>query len=212
VFRYLGNTVLITVLATTGIVFSSSLAAYSFARLRFRGRDAMFAVILSTLMLPFAATMIPVYILFVKLGWVGTFAPLIVPSWFGGPITIFLLRQFFRTIPMELEDAARIDGASRPRIFLTIILPLSRAALTVVVVLSLLHNWNDFMAPLIYLQKRDLYTLALGLNALQYLEGGRDWTHYVMVMATMMVTPVVVAYFLAQRAFVEGIVLTGLKG
>jgi len=96
--------------------------------------------------------------------------------------------------------------------FLTIILPLSRAALTVVVVLSLLHNWNDFMAPLIYLQKRDLYTLALGLNALQYLEGGRDWTHYVMVMATMMVAPVVIAYFLAQRAFVEGIVLTGLKG
>ena len=212
VFRYLGNTLLITVLATVGIVLSSSLAAYSFARLRFKGRNVLFAVILSTLMLPFAATMIPVYILFVKLGWVGTFAPLIVPSWFGGPITIFLLRQFFRTIPMELEDAARIDGASRPRIFLTIILPLSRAALTVVVVLSLLHNWNDFIAPLIYLQKRDLYTLALGLNALQYLEGGRDWTHYVMVMATMMVAPVVIAYFLAQRAFVEGIVLTGLKG
>ncbi len=142
---------------------------------------------------------------------VGTFAPLIVPSWFGGPITIFLLRQFFRTIPMELEDAgASMEPAGR--IFLTIILPLSRAALTVVVVLSLLHNWNDFMAPLIYLQKRDLYTLALGLNALQYLEGGRDWTHYVMVMATMMVLPVVIAYFLAQRAFVEGIVLTGLKG
>lgn len=211
VFRYLFNTLTITFFATTGLLLSSSLAAYSFARLRFRGRDLIFSLVLATIMLPFVVTMIPVYILFVQLGWVGTFLPLIVPAWFGGPVTIFLLRQFFRTIPMELEDAARIDGASRPRIFLTIILPLARPALTVVLVLSLLNNWNDFLAPLIYLQKRDLYTLALGLNALQYLEGGRDWTHYVMVMATMMVLPVLVMYFLAQRAFVEGIVLTGLK-
>ncbi|HXF61994.1 MAG TPA: carbohydrate ABC transporter permease [Caldilineaceae bacterium] len=211
VFRYLFNTLTITFFATTGLILSSSLAAYSFARLRFRGRDLVFSLVLATIMLPFVVTMIPVYILFVQLGWVGTFLPLIVPAWFGGPVTIFLLRQFFRTIPMELEDAARIDGASRPRIFLTIILPLARPALTVVLVLSLLNNWNDFLAPLIYLQKRDLYTLALGLNALQYLEGGRDWTHYVMVMATMMVLPVLVMYFLAQRAFVEGIVLTGLK-
>ncbi len=212
VFRYTLNTLIITFFATLGIVISSSMAAYSFARLRFKGRDLVFSIILSTVMLPFAATMIPVYILFTKLGWVGTFLPLIVPAWFGGPITIFLLRQFFRTIPMELEDAARIDGASRPRIFFTIILPLARPALTVVVVLAFLHNWNDFLAPLIYLQKRDLYTLALGLNALQYFEGGLDWTHYVMVMATFMVLPVVAVYFLAQRAFVEGIVLTGLKG
>ncbi|RIK43626.1 MAG: sugar ABC transporter ATP-binding protein [Chloroflexi bacterium] len=212
IFRYLTNTLIITIFATTGVVLSSSLAAYSFARLRFRGRDLVFGAVLATLMLPFAATMIPVYLLFTNLGWVGTFLPLIVPAWFGGPITIFLLRQFFRTIPMELEDAARIDGASRPRIFLTIILPLARPALTVVTVLALLFNWNDFLAPLIYLQKRDLYTLALGLNALRYFEGGLDYTHYVMVMATMMVVPVVVMYFLAQRAFVEGIVLTGIKG
>jgi ABC-type glycerol-3-phosphate transport system permease component len=212
VFRYALNTMIIAVGATTGVVISSSLAAYSFARLRFKGRDVVFAAVLSTVMLPFAATMIPVYILFVQLGWVGTFAPLIVPAWFGGPITIFLLRQFFRTIPMELEDAARIDGASRPMIFTRIMLPLARPALTVVIVLALLHNWNDFLAPLIYLQKRDMYTLALGLNALQYLESGRDWTHYVMVLATLMVFPVLIIYFLAQRAFVEGIVLTGLKG
>jgi ABC-type glycerol-3-phosphate transport system permease component len=212
IFRYLFNTLFITFFATTGIILSSSLAAYSFARLRFRGRDLIFSMILATIMLPFVVTMIPVYIMFVRLGWVGTFAPLIVPAFFGGPVTIFLLRQFFRTIPMELEDAARIDGASRPRIFLTIILPLARPALVVVLVLSLLNNWNDFLAPLIYLQKRDMYTLALGLNALQYLEGGRDWTHYVMVMATMMILPVLIMYFLAQRAFVEGIVLTGLKG
>jgi multiple sugar transport system permease protein len=212
IFRYLTNTLIITLFATTGVVLSSSLAAYSFARLRFRGRDLVFGAVLATLMLPFAATMIPVYLLFTNLGWVGTFLPLIVPAWFGGPITIFLLRQFFRTIPMELEDAARIDGAGRPRIFLTIMLPLARPALTVVTVLALLFNWNDFLAPLIYLQRRDLYTLALGLNALRFFEGGLDYTHYVMVMATMMVVPVVIMYFLAQRAFVEGIVLTGIKG
>lgn len=212
VVRYTLNTVIVTFFSTLGVVLSSSLAAYSFARLRFKGRDVVFALILSTVMLPYVVTMIPVYILFTRLGWIGTFLPLIVPDWFGGPITIFLLRQFFRTIPLELEDAARIDGASRPRIFAQIILPLARPALTVVVVLALLYNWNDFLAPLIYLHKRDMFTLALGLNALQYFEGGLDWTHYVMVLATLMVLPVIVVYFLAQRAFVEGIVLTGMKG
>lgn len=210
--QYTINTLIITVFATVGMVLSSSLAAYSFARLRFKGRDIVFGTILSTVMLPFVVTMIPLYILFSRLGWVGTFLPLIVPEWFGGPITIFLLRQFFRTIPMELEDAARIDGASRPRIFWSVVLPLSRPALTVVTVLAFLNHWNDFLAPLIYLTKRELYTLALGLNALQYFEGGLDWTHYVMVLATLMVLPVVIIYFLAQRQLVEGIVLTGLKG
>ena len=212
VMRYTANTMIITVFSTMGVILSSSMAAYSFARLRFKGRDIMFGLILSTVMLPYVVTMIPVYILFSRLGWIGTFLPLIVPDWFGGPITIFLLRQFFRTIPLELEDAARIDGASRPRIFAQIILPLARSALMVVLVLSLLHNWNDFLTPLIYLHKRDLFTLALGLNALQYFEGGLDWTHYVMALATLMVLPVIIVYFLAQRAFVEGIVLTGLKG
>lgn len=206
------NTLLVTILGTAGIVISSSLAAYSFARLRFRGRELIFAAILATIMLPFAVTMIPTYILFSRLGWVGTFLPLIVPDWFGAPITIFLLRQFFRTIPMELEDAARIDGASRPRIFWSIMLPLARPALTVVTVLAVLQHWNDFLGPLIYLKKREMYTLSLALNALQYFEGGLDWTHYVMVLATLMVVPVIILYFLAQRALVEGIVLTGLKG
>ncbi|MEZ4866494.1 MAG: carbohydrate ABC transporter permease [Caldilineaceae bacterium] len=212
IVSYTINTLIITLFGTAGIVFSSALAAYGFARLRFKGRDLVFSLILATIMLPFAVTMIPTYILFSRLGWVGTFLPLIVPDWFGAPVMIFLLRQFFRTIPMELEDAARIDGATRPRIFWTIILPLARPALTVVTVLAFLQHWNDFLGPLIYLTKRDLYTLALGLNALQYFEGGLDWTHYVMVMATLMVTPVVIIYFLAQRTLVEGIVLTGLKG
>lgn len=212
VVRYTVNTIHITFFSTLGVVLSSSLAAYSFARLRFKGRNLMFGLILSTLMLPYVVTMIPLYILFTRLGWVGSFLPLIVPDWFGGPIYVFLLRQFFRTIPLELEDAARIDGASRPRIFAQIILPLARPALTVVVVVGLLYNWNDFLVPLIYLHKRDMYTLALALNALQHFEGGLDWTHYVMVLATLMVLPVIAIYFLAQRAFGEGIVLTGLKG
>ncbi len=212
VLGYALNTLFVTIVGTAGIVISSSLAAYSFARLRFKGRDLIFAAILATIMLPFAVTMIPTYILFSRLGWVGTFLPLIVPDWFGAPITIFLLRQFFRTIPMELEDAARIDGASRPRIFWSIMLPLARPALTVVTVLAVLQHWNDFLGPLIYLKQREMYTLSLALNALQYFEGGLDWTHYVMVMATLMVIPVIILYFLAQRALVEGIVLTGLKG
>ncbi len=212
VLGYALNTLFVTIVGTAGIVISSSLAAYSFARLRFNGRELIFAAILATIMLPFAVTMIPTYILFSRLGWVGTFLPLIVPDWFGAPITIFLLRQFFRTIPMELEDAARIDGASRPRIFWSIMLPLARPALTVVTVLAVLQHWNDFLGPLIYLKQREMYTLSLALNALQYFEGGLDWTHYVMVMATLMVIPVIILYFLAQRALVEGIVLTGLKG
>ena len=212
VVRYTVNTIMIAFFSTLGVVLSSSLAAYSFARLRFKGRNLMFGLILSTLMLPYVVTMIPVFILFTRLGWVGSFLPLIVPDWFGGPIYVFLLRQFFRTIPLELEDAARIDGASRPRIFAQIILPLARPALTVVVVLALLFNWNDFLVPLIYLQKRKMYTLALGLNALQHFEGGLDYTHYVMVLATLMVLPVIAIYFRAQRAFGEGIILTGLKG
>jgi len=212
VLRYLANTMIVTVFSTIGVTLSSAMAGYSFARLRFPGRDLMFGSILATVMLPFVVTMIPIYIMFSRLGWVGTFLPLIVPHWFGGPITIFMLRQFFRTIPMELEDAARIDGANRPRIFFQIALPLARPALVVVLVLALLYNWNDFIGPLIYLQKRDMYTIALGLNALQYFEGGLDWTHYVMVLAAIMVTPIVIVYFFAQRAFVEGIVLTGLKG
>jgi ABC-type glycerol-3-phosphate transport system permease component len=212
VLRYTANTLLITIFAGFGAVFSAALAGYSFARLRWPGRDLMFSLNLAMAMLPFVVTMIPVYILFTTLGWVGTFLPLIIPHWFAGPVTTFMLRQFFRTIPIELEDAARIDGASRPRIFFQIMVPLARPALTVATVLAFLYHWNDFLMPLIYLQKREMYTLALGLNALQYYEGGQDWTHYVMALGTLMVVPVVIVYFLAQRSLIEGIVLTGLKG
>ncbi len=212
VMRFVWNTVYITVFASVGVILSSAMAAYGFARLRFKGRDLLFSFLLSTVMLPYVVTMIPVFIMFSRLGWVDSFKPLIVPHWFGGPITIFLLRQFFRTIPLELEAAARIDGASRPRIFLQVILPLARPALVVVSILALVFNWNGFLEPLIYLRKRELYTLALAVNSLKEFESGLDWTHYMMVVATIMVVPVLILYFLAQRAFIEGIVLTGLKG
>lgn len=212
VLRASWNTVYITLFASIGVIMSSAMAAYGFARLRFRGRDLTFSLLLSTVMLPYVVTMIPIFIMFSRLGWVDSFKPLIVPHWFGGPITIFMLRQFFRTIPLELEAAARIDGASRPRIFLQVIIPLARPALVVTSILALVFNWNGFLEPLIYLRKTKLYTLALLVNSLREFESGLDWTHYMMVVSTIMVVPVLILYFLAQRAFIEGIVLTGLKG
>ena len=210
---YARNTIWVALTATTGQVISSSLAAYGFARCRFPGRDLIFSAILSTLMLPYVVTMIPTYVMFSRLHWVGTFWPLIVPFWFGGgAFNIFLLRQFLRTIPMDLDEAAVLDGAGRLQIFLRIILPLARPALTVVTIFSFLHHWNDFLAPLIYLSNSKLWTLALGVSSLKDVGYGLDTTHYMLALATMMVAPIVVIYFLAQRTFIQGIQLTGLKG
>jgi ABC-type glycerol-3-phosphate transport system permease component len=211
VFTYARNTLLITIFATIGTVLVAILAGYAFARLRFRGRDTIFALLLATLMLPFVVIMIPVYVMFSKIGWVNTLLPLIVPAYFGDAFSIFLLRQFFRTIPMELEDAARIDGASRPRVLFQIMVPLARPAIIVVTIQSILGEWNAFMQPLVFLTKRNMWTLALGLNSLQRFETGRDWTHYMMVLGVFMVVPVVIMYFIAQREFIQGIVLTGMK-
>ena len=211
VFVYAQNTLIVTIFATIGTLFSSVLAGYAFGRLRFKGRDLVFSLLIATLMLPYVVTMIPIYVMFSKIGWVNTLWPLIVPAFFGDAFFIFLLRQFFRTIPMELEDAARIDGASRPRILVQIMVPLARPAIVVVGILAVLENWNAFMQPLIFLTKRNVWTLALGLNSLQRFETGRDWTHYMMVLGVFMVVPVVIIYFLAQRELIEGIVMTGLK-
>lgn len=211
VFLYARNTFIITFFATIGTLLSSVLAGYAFARLRFKGRDAIFSVLIATLMLPFVVTMIPIYIMFSKLGWVNTLLPLIVPAFFGEAFFIFLLRQFFRTIPVELEDAARIDGAGRIRILFQIMVPLARPSIVVVAILSALENWNAFMQPLMYLTKRNVWTLALGMNSLQRFETGRDWTHYLMVLGVFMVIPVIITYFIAQRELIEGIVMTGMK-
>lgn len=211
VLTYTRNTLIITIFATIGTVLVAILAGYAFARLRFRGRDTIFALLLATLMLPFVVIMIPVYVMFSKIGWVNTLLPLIVPAYFGDAFSIFLLRQFFRTIPLELEDAARIDGASRPRVLFQIMVPLARPAIIVVTIQSILGEWNAFVQPLVFLTKRNMWTLALGLNSLQRFETGRDWTHYMMVLGVFMVVPVIILYFVAQREFIQGIVLTGMK-
>ena len=211
VLVYARNTLVITFFSTLGTVVSCVLAGYAFGRLKFKGRDTIFGLLLATLMLPYVVTMIPIYVMFSKVGWVNTLLPLIVPSFFGEAFFIFLLRQFFRTIPMELEDAALIDGATRPRILVQIMMPLARPAIVVVIIQAVLDNWNAFMQPLIFLTKRSVWTLALGLNSLQRFETGRDWTHYMMVLGVFMTIPVIILYFMAQREFIQGIVLTGMK-
>lgn len=213
VLTYVKNTLIVTLTATLGQVVTSGLVAYGFARLRFVGRDVMFAAVLGTLMLPYAVTIVPVYVMFAKLHWINTYLPLIVPYWFGGgAFNIFLLRQFFRSIPMDLDEAAILDGASRLRVFLTIIVPLSKPAMITVLVLSFLHHWNDFLAPVIYLTDSSKWTLALGISSLSSLESGLDFTHYQMALSTLIVLPVVIIFFLAQRVFIQGIALTGVKG
>lgn len=211
---YTRNTLVITIPAMVGQILTSSLAAYGFARLRFPGRDAAFAALLATLMLPYAVTLIPVYIMFKAFGWLGTYLPLIVPFWFGGgAFNVFLLRQFFLTIPDELEEAALLDGAGYLTIYWKIILPLSTPALIVVGIFSFLYHWNDFLAPLIYLNDFHTWTLAMGVVLLKGAAiGQRDTTNLLMAMSTMMIFPIIVIFFVAQRAFIQGIVLTGLKG
>ncbi|HLH74853.1 MAG TPA: carbohydrate ABC transporter permease [Chloroflexota bacterium] len=213
-FLYTRNTLIITIPAMLGQVLTSSLAAYGFARLRFPGRDVAFGALLATLMLPYAVTLIPVYIMFKAFGWLGTYLPLIVPFWFGGgAFNVFLLRQFFLTIPDELEEAALLDGAGYLTIYWRIILPLSVPALIVVTIFSFLFHWNDFLAPLIYLNDFHTWTLAMGVVLLKNASiGRRDTTNLLMAMSTMMITPIIIIFFVAQRAFIQGIVLTGLKG
>ncbi len=208
---YLWNTMVIVVFASVGALLTGSMAAYGFARLRFRGRELMFALLLSTMMLPWAVTMIPRYILFKYLGWLDTPLPLIVPEWFGGSaFYIFLLRQFFRTIPKDFTDAARIDGAGEFGIYWRVVLPLIRPALTAVAIFLFLFHWNDFMGPLIYLTSPDKYTISLGLAAFKGLFT-TDW-HYLMAASTLTVLPVLALFFAAQRYFIEGIVMSGIKG
>ncbi len=211
--KYLRNTVVIVVGCLLGQTITASMGGYAFSRLRWPGRDIVFGIILATMMLPNVVTMIPVFILFKELGWYNTFLPLIVPAWFGGGgFNIFLLRQFFLGLPLDLDDAARIDGAGSWTIFLRIILPLSRPALAVVALLSFLGHWNDFMGPLIYLTNPNLRTLALGLNALQGLEWGRDMTELLMAASTLIIVPPMLLFFLFQGVFIQGVALTGIKG
>jgi len=207
---YFRNTAFVTVMTIIGTVLSCSLVAYGLSLLRWRGRDVAFVIILATLMVPYQVTMIPLFVVFKTLGWVNTFLPLIVPPFFGNAFYIFLLRQFMMTIPHELMDAAKIDGAGEFRVFWQIALPLSKAALTSVVIFAFLSTWNDFLGPLIYLGRSDLYTLSLGMQQFQGAYGYEYQT--LMAGSVLMVLPIVAVFFVAQRHFVEGITLGGVKG
>lgn len=194
-----------------GTVFSNALIAYGFARLRWRGRDAFFALSLATMMVPFPVLMVPLYGLFTRLGWIGTLLPLWVPAFFGSAFNIFLLRQFFRTIPEELSEAARIDGCSEWTIFWRIILPLSKPVLATVALFHFLYAWNDFMGPLLYLTRRQSFTLARALQSYQSQQGGSQW-HYLMAASAVTTLPIIVLFFLTQKTFIQGIATTGSKG
>jgi multiple sugar transport system permease protein len=208
---YSWNSSLITVVATLGTLVSGSMAAYAFGRVRFAGRDIWFGLMLSTMMLPFVVTMIPSYLLFLKIGWFDTFKPLIVPFWFGGgPFYIFLMRQFILTLPTEMDDAARVDGAGHFRIYLQIVMPLSGPALAAVMVFSFIDHWNDFLGPLIYTNTIEKRTLALGLR--YFADEQITQFNYTMAASALMLLPVLVIFFLANKYFVNGIATSGLAG
>jgi multiple sugar transport system permease protein len=207
--RYFLNSLIVCTASVVGTVLSCSLVAFSLARIRWWGRTPLFVVVLASMMLPFQVTMIPLFIVFRKLGWIGTYAPLIVPTYFGNGFFIFLIRQFFLTIPEDLLDAARIDGASLLRIYWQIMLPLSLPVLSTVGLFTFLSTWNDFLGPLIYLTQEEMWTLAIGLRGFQTQHGWK-W-ELLMAAAVIFTLPTMTLYFIVQRFFVRGIVTTGLK-
>ena len=208
---FLLNTALVCVLSVIGAVSSNAVVAYGLAKFKWRGQKAVFAITLATMMVPFAVQMVPLYGIFASLGWVGTLYPLWVPSFFGSAFNIFLMRQFFMTLPDELGEAARIDGCSEWGIFWRIILPLSKPVLAVVALFQFLHAWNDFLGPLLYLTRKHTFTLALALANYQSQSGGVQW-QLLMAASAVLVVPIIVLFFFTQRTFVRGIATTGVKG
>jgi multiple sugar transport system permease protein len=215
------NTVTITALAVVGSLLSNALVAYAFARLRWPGRDWLFSLVLATMMLPGIVTLIPQFVLFARLPafglqgsrtWVNTFLPLTVPAFAGNAFYIFLLRQFMRGIPMELSEAARMDGASELRIWWSIVLPLSAPALAAIAIFSFQGAWEDFMGPLLYLQREDLYTLQLGLRQFEHAAGGAPAWNWLMAASLVVMLPVIAVFVLFQRYFIEGVTITGMGG
>ena len=208
--RYFGNTLLILAPTVIGTLITASLAAFGFSRLQWPGRDWVFGVLLSALMLPYAVTLIPTFLLWARIGLINTYWPLVLPDWFGGTIFyVFLLRQFFLTLPRELDEAAIIDGANPLQVLRHVVVPLSRPALITVGIFSALFEWNDFLGPLIYLNDSRQFTLALGLAEFTGLYTSQ-W-HLLMAAATVVIAPVLVLFLFAQRYFIEGITLTGIK-
>jgi multiple sugar transport system permease protein len=210
-WTFLGNSLTVAVLGVLGTVISNAIVAYGFARLKWRGRDAFFALTLATMMVPFPVLMVPLYGVFKAFGLIGTLMPLWLPTWFGSAFNIFLMRQFFRTIPEELSEAARIDGCSEWRIFWRIIVPLSTPVLVVAALFHFIFAWNDFLGPLLFLTRKDTYTLAIALQSYESQNGGVQW-HYLMAASAVTILPVIILFLFAQKTFIRGIATTGTKG
>ena len=206
----LRNTLFICFTTVIGTVISCSLVAYSFARIPWRGREVVFILVLATMMLPYQVVLIPLFSLYAKLGWVGSFKPLIAPYFFATPFYVFLLRQFFMSIPQDLSAAARIDGCSEFGIYWRIILPLAKPALATTALFMFLFQWGDFLNPLIYLQDKTQYTLAVALQQFQS-QHESAWGP-LMAMSTVITMPIILLFFLTQKTFIEGITMSGLKG
>jgi multiple sugar transport system permease protein len=209
---YLKNSLIIVVTVMTGTLFSATTAAYAFAKLSWKGRDQWFLIMLATMMIPIQVILIPTYIMYAQIGWLGTRLPLIVPAFFGGGAAfyIFLLRQFFKGIPKELSESAIIDGANHFQIFIKIMLPLCKPAIITVALFTFMGVWNDYFGPLIFLSNPDHWTLALGLRAFQLQFGGRF--DLMMAAAILIMLPTLVLFFFTQKSFIEGITFTGIKG
>jgi len=209
---YLKNSLIIVVLVMAGTLFSATTAAYAFAKLNWKGRDKWFLIMLATMMIPIQVILIPTYIMYAQIGWLGTRLPLIVPAFFGGgsAFYIFLLRQFFKGIPKELSESAIIDGANHFQIFFKIMLPLCKPAIITVMLFTFMGAWNDYFGPLIFLSNPDHWTLALGLRAFQLQFGGRF--DLMMAAAILIMLPTLVLFFFTQKSFIEGITFTGIKG
>jgi len=208
---YLKNTLIICTSVVIGTVLSCSLVAYGFSRIKWVGRDTVFMLVLVVMMIPFQVRMIPLFIVFRSLGWLNTFLPLIVPTYFGVAFYIFLLRQFFLTIPFEFSDAARVDGASDFWIWSRVILPLSKPAIATTALFQWIDQWEDFMGPLIYINDPKKFTLSLGLQQFQSQHLGVEWG-LLMAASTIMVLPIIVLFFFTQKTFIQGITMSGLKG
>lgn len=208
--RYLLNTLTVTFVGMFGMLLSSSLVAYGFSRFRAPGLNFLFLILLSTIMLPSQVRLIPVYILFQKLGWIDTLLPLIVPLFFANAYDVFLLRQFFMTIPLALDEAAKIDGANPLQVFFYVILPQARPALVAVGIFHFLYAWNDFYEPLIFLHSRENWTVAVGLQTFDALYAVN--THLIMAASVVMIIPPILIFFFSQKIFTQGVVISGIKG
>ena len=208
--KYFKNTMIIVFFNVVGSIISCSLVAYGFSRLRWPGRDKVFVLVLVTMILPYQVTMVPLFLFFTKLGWIGTFLPLTVPCFFGNPFFIFLLRQFFVGVPKELTEAARIDGANEFTIYSRLIMPMAKPVLITVAIFAFMRSWNDFIGPLVFLGRDDLYTLSLAASMLKSTYDP-NWS-VLMALAVVMMLPVFIVFFMMQKYFIQGVAMSGIKG